>query len=81
MTEGEYIDLTDDEVHEEFDDTLYEGFSLALAAANTLVSAGALAEQVNKGKITMAEYEEQLGERCDPDAVDEFREWADQVAI
>jgi hypothetical protein len=57
-TEDGYIDVSDDETYEAFDDYLAEGQQLAMDIEEGLHDARQLATQVRDGEMTMDEYDE-----------------------
>jgi uncharacterized protein YbcC (UPF0753/DUF2309 family) len=75
-TDSGYIDVTDKETYETFDEYLAEGQRLAREINEGLDEARELAKQVRDADMTMEEYDDNEVVEDVGEAISEFDQWA-----
>jgi len=77
-TEGGYVDLSDDDSYEGFDNYLAKGQERAMTLEEVLHDARQLATQVRDGEITMDEYDDSETVKQARDAIEAVQEWVNE---
>jgi len=75
-TENDWVDFTDDETYETFDNYLNKGQQLAMRVEEGLQNVRELTIQVRDGEMTMEEYDEHEEVEEVEKAIRAFEYWA-----